>query len=209
MLKKRWQRGISLLESMVAIVVMALGILGILGVQLRTLSDTQGSARRAQAIRLIEDLSERVKVNPNALGNLGSYTATFAVTPADAPTDCSTTACTPPDLAVYDRNLWLATVKSTMPLGDASIFIAADETTAGNRRQLGVMVSWRESDRSQLKADGTADTAYTSPMAAAGTGSAGVSCPAGSACHLQYIQPSARCTPYVSGNATSPPLYCP
>ncbi len=70
----RLQRGISLIESMVAIVVMALGILGILGVQMRTLADTQTGVRRAQAIRLIEDLSERMKVNPNALGSLGNYT---------------------------------------------------------------------------------------------------------------------------------------
>ena len=35
----RKQRGITLLESMIAIVVAALGILGILGVQMRTLAD--------------------------------------------------------------------------------------------------------------------------------------------------------------------------
>ena len=44
------QRGITLLESLVAIVVMALGILGILGVQMRTLSDTQTGVRRAQEL---------------------------------------------------------------------------------------------------------------------------------------------------------------
>ena len=63
------QRGITLIESLVAIVVMALGILGILGIQMRTLSDTQNGVRRAQAIRLIENLSERKKVNPNSAKN--------------------------------------------------------------------------------------------------------------------------------------------
>lgn len=52
---------------------MALGILGILGVQMRTLTDTQTAVRRAQAIRLIEDLGERMKVSPNALANLNGY----------------------------------------------------------------------------------------------------------------------------------------
>ena len=64
------QRGITLIESMVALVIAALGILGILGVQMRTLSDTSTAVRRAQAIRLIEDLSERMRVNPNAMANL-------------------------------------------------------------------------------------------------------------------------------------------
>ena len=46
------QRGITLIESLVAILVTALGILGILGVQMRTLTDTQTSVRRAQAMGL-------------------------------------------------------------------------------------------------------------------------------------------------------------
>ena len=66
-LRSRIQRGVTLIESLVAIVVMALGILGILGVQMRTLTDTQTSVRRAQAIRLIEDMGERMKANPSAL----------------------------------------------------------------------------------------------------------------------------------------------
>ena len=39
------QHGITLIESLVAIVVAALGILGILGVQMRTLTDTQTTVR--------------------------------------------------------------------------------------------------------------------------------------------------------------------
>ena len=43
--KKNTQRGFSLIEALVSIVILALGILGILGVQMRTLADTQtGSA---------------------------------------------------------------------------------------------------------------------------------------------------------------------
>ena len=71
--KPRAQRGITLIESLIAILIMALGILGVLGVQMRTLSDTQTSVRRAQAIRVIEDLSERIKVNPNGLANINTY----------------------------------------------------------------------------------------------------------------------------------------
>ena len=82
---QRRQRGISLIESLVAIVVMALGILGILGVQMRTLTDTQAGVRRAQAIRLIEDLGERLQNNPDALGNLSTYTTK----PDLAPVSCS------------------------------------------------------------------------------------------------------------------------
>lgn len=200
------QKGISLVESLVAIVVMALGILGVLGVQMRTLADTQSGVRRAQAIRLVEDLSERIKVNPSGLSNMGSYTAAWALAlPAAPAVNCQTTACSSANLATFDRNLWLANVRSTMPLGDASIFFVADEPAAGNRRQLGVMISWRENER----ADGAGDNTYMAGLTPSSTGTANVSCPAGRSCHLQYIQPTARCTPYVSGGDPNPPLYCP
>src|SRR5690606_32281252 len=85
------QRGITLIESLVAILVTALGILGILGVQMRTLTDTQTTVRRAQAIRLIEDLGERLKVNPNALMVLGSYQSGWTANPPTPPagTNCA------------------------------------------------------------------------------------------------------------------------
>ena len=77
-IKFNLQRGFSLLESMIAIIVMVLGVLGILGLQMRTLTDTQSSVRRAQAIRLIGDLGERLQSNPDALGNLTVYTGFVA-----------------------------------------------------------------------------------------------------------------------------------
>ena len=48
---RRRQRGITLIESLIALMVAVLGVLGILGVQMRTLTDTQAGVRRAQAIR--------------------------------------------------------------------------------------------------------------------------------------------------------------
>ncbi|HRN05700.1 MAG TPA: prepilin-type N-terminal cleavage/methylation domain-containing protein, partial [Ottowia sp.] len=46
------QRGVTLIESLVALVVVAVALFGILGIQMRTLVDTQSGVRRAQAIRL-------------------------------------------------------------------------------------------------------------------------------------------------------------
>lgn len=196
------QHGISLIESMVAIVVMALGILGILGVQMRTLSDTQTGVRRAQAIRLIDDLSERMKVNPNALGNLNSYVLGWGSTgPASA--DCKTVACDADNLAKYDITQWRQSVIDTLPLADVNVFTVADETDPSNRRQLGVMISWRENER------GDSDTAYKAVFTPDSTGGAGVTCPADRICHLQYIQLNSRCEPYTLGGASNPAAYCP
>ncbi len=201
------QQGISLIESLAAIVVMALGVLGILGVQMRTLADTQTGVRRAQAVRLIEDLSERIRANPSGLSQLASYAIDTAA-PAAAPTaqdlaalqalqtTCSTNACNGTQLAARDRALWLATVQQSLPLGHARVFVVDSENVAADRRQLGVMISWRENERAM------ADSSYTAALQSPDSTASGVGCPAGRSCHVQYIQPGARCIPYgASGTA--------
>lgn len=198
------QRGITLIESLVAIVVMALGILGILGVQIRTLTDTQTSVRRAQAIRLIEDIGERIKVSPNALANIAAYTTGFDVTPSVP--SCSS-SCNAAQLAAYDLAIWKRTVRDNLPLGKASIFFApAENGLASGQRQLGVMIAWRENEREGAKSD---DIDATKVTGAAGTliDGAAVACPANSICHLQYIIVTARCAPYAPSNVIS--YYCP
>lgn len=192
------QHGISLLESLIAILVMAIGILGILGVQMRTLSDTQTGLNRAQAIRLIEDLQERLMANPNAFQNTASFTTNWTQTP-NAATNCNTSACNHQALAEFDRQQWKAQVVRTLPNGDASVFISQDETQITNRRQLGVMLSWRENESSN-------DGDYKNPINASTQSGDIVSCPSDQNCHLQFIPIMARCAPYLAG--TSMQFFC-
>lgn len=206
------QRGISLLESLVAIVITALGILGVLGVQMRTLSDTQTTVSRSQAVRLIEDLGERMKVNPNALANITSYTIGWrgATPPPTARSSklCDTSACTHAEFADYDVREWKRVVERALPQGDATVFFAAGEPTATNRRQLGVLISWRENERTI--ADATDRDAYKNAIstttAALGGGGA-ATCPATFTCHLQYIPVSSRCAPYFADTVVQ--YFCP
>ena len=206
------QRGITLIESLVALVVTALGILGILGVQMRTLTDTSTTVRRAQAIRLIEDFSERLKASPNSLVEINNYASGFADIPIKP--DCST-GCTNAQLVAYEVANWKNSVKDTLPLGQASIFTptAEDEATAGQRRQLGIMIAWRENERDNdpsYKNAIDATKAYNNAgdLVTAGRDEPTNICPTGATCHLQYIPVAARCAPYSPGGATST-YYCP
>ena len=188
------QRGITLIESMVALVIAALGILGILGVQMRTLSDTSTTVRRAQAIRLIDDLGERMRTNPNAMVNLGSYVSNFATNPAVG--SCAS-GCDHAALAAYDLAVWKQAVRNSLPLGQAEIFIPPVEAgvAAAQRRQLGVMISWRESE---VQGKTTADTNSHKSVFAVSTKNAAdqtIACPTDRICHLQFISPNQRCIP--------------
>ena len=209
----RRQRGITLIESLVAIVVAALGILGIVGVQMRTLADTSTSLRRAQAIRLIEDLGERMRTNPSALANLNAYVANFAASPSVG--SCAS-GCNLTQQAAYDLAVWKKAVGDTLPAGKVSIFVPPAESglAAGQGRQLGVMIAWRENER--YEPNPVAAIAYKQNIDATmvhdssgnlisggGTTTGTDICPADHTCHLQYIPVSSRCAPYAPGSAAT------
>ena len=200
------QRGITLIESMVALVIAALGILGILGVQMRTLSDTSTTVRRAQAIRLIDDLGERMRTNPNAMVNLGSYVSNFATNPTVG--SCAS-GCDHAALAAYDLAVWKQAVRNSLPLGQAEIFIppAEADVAAAQRRQLGVMIAWRENEGDGRKTDDI-DATKVRDNSGTLTDGATLACPADRICHLQYIPVPARCAPYAPGG-NAPMYYCP
>jgi type IV pilus assembly protein PilV len=200
---------------MIAIVLVALGVLGILGVQLRTLADTQTTVRRAQAIRLIEDLSERIKSNPSALaaGVLERYEVDWGAVPGVVPSCAAAPGCGPADMARADIAQWKATVAATMPLGDAAVFAVAAGGANNVRTQLAVMISWRENERRRGNETAEEIAAYkmpfTVPPVATGAGTASVACKADTICHLQYLQPTQRCLPDGGGDASNPPVACP
>lgn len=198
--KLHQQKGFSLLESMIAIIVMVLGVLGMLGLQMRTLTDTQASARRAQAIRLIADLGERLQSNPNALGNLAAYTQS----PTNS-NDCESNFCTPAELATYDIKQWRDNVANVLPDSNATVFLPQNSSN-----QLGVLIGWHENKYLQngKELSDAEKSALNTPLTVTSTDSAGatINCPTGLTCHLQYIQPMQRCTPWSLGGGN---LYCP
>lgn len=199
------QRGITLIESLIALIVAALGILGIVGVQMRTLTDTQTSVRRAQAIRLIEDLGERLRVAPNALQNIDDYALGYDGE-VEGAVDCTTSACSNTQLIKFNLETWKQSVSDALPLGKASIFLAQGEAD-GNRRQLGVVISWRENERHD--ADDDYRDAIDAVAAADDAISDANACPEDRICHLQYIPIAARCAPYATSSADDFQYFCP
>ncbi|WP_168708474.1 type IV pilus modification protein PilV [Hydrogenophaga sp. PAMC20947] len=177
---RRAQRGISLIESLVALLVLALGILGLAGIQTRTLTDTRLTNARAAAIRMSSDIQERMKLNVEAQSLAPNpYLVDFGAAAA-APVDCNTAACTAAQLAAFDIAQWKATLSTALPGGDARVFASPDDT-----RQFGVLVSWTNNQSTAADAD-LAD--YVAPFAT-NTNVAGVACPANSLCHLTVIRP--------------------
>lgn len=72
------QRGITLIEILVAIVLTAVGLLGLAGLQLRGIQVNQGSSMRSLAAIMAEDLADRMRSDYAALA-AGSFLGTYTL----------------------------------------------------------------------------------------------------------------------------------
>ena len=88
------QRGVSLLEALITIVILAFGILGLANLQAKMQATEVESYARSQALVLVEDMAARLSTNRADAANyiLLAPTATPAGTGDGQPTDCSGTA---------------------------------------------------------------------------------------------------------------------
>ena len=57
-------RGFSMIELLVAVLVMGIGVLGITGLQMVSLQNNRGALVRAEAVQLAYDILDRIRANP-------------------------------------------------------------------------------------------------------------------------------------------------
>lgn len=114
----RRQRGFSLVEAMVALVVLAVGMLGIAGLYVTTLRSGGGAIYRMQAVNLATDLADRIRVNRGA---------NVAYQGAAANNNCygaGAVDCTPAQMAANDLLVWQAQVAAILPGGNGTVAVA-------------------------------------------------------------------------------------
>ncbi len=171
------QRGMSLVESLVALLVLALGIMGLAGVQARMVAETRTTNSRAVAVSLIDDITNRMLLNrDHAIA--GGYNLAFA-TVAPAASNCTAGTCTNIQIANTDLAAWRASVEALLgPGGQSAVFQAFPDT-----RQVGVMIAWPANEGKIADGDAT----YKAPFDV--VSGVATSCPLGSICHLVYVRP--------------------
>lgn len=99
-------QGFSLIELLVAVVVLAVGILGVAGMQVISLQQNRSALYRAEAVQLANDLMDRIRVNTDI-----TYTALMSADP-QVTTDCIQNACSRTDMAAYDISQWKCSINS-------------------------------------------------------------------------------------------------
>jgi type IV pilus assembly protein PilV len=169
------QRGISLVESLVALLILALGILGLAGTQARMLVENRIANQRAIAIGLIDTLAHSMAINPDA-ARAGNYTLAWGA--ILVPVTCQLTPCTPAAFAQQDLFQWRNFIAQNLPNGDARVFTSASDT-----QQIGIAIAWQANE-----GKAASDSKYTAPFNVT-TQTHGVQCPANKICQLVYVRP--------------------
>jgi len=105
----RSQAGFTLLESLIAFLVLAIGLLGLAGLQIQGMRFNTESYARSQATILAYDILERMRLNPEQAANY--------VGP-DPGGSCATAGGS---LVLRDRVCWHDRIAATLPGGTATI----------------------------------------------------------------------------------------
>lgn len=123
--------GATLIETLVALSLLALGIVGVVAMQVAALAGNYDAYYRSQAAISAQDLTERVRSWQEAA-------ATYAHNRADTPL-----TCTAPVMAINgaaeDLNDWLGRLGCQLPRAQAQVTV--------NNDQLTVVIFWQSPSR--------------------------------------------------------------
>ncbi len=133
-------RGVGLIEVLVAIVILAIGLLGLAGLQASGLRVGQGAMYRGIAAQFAYDMADRMRAN-GAGAKSGAYTRALGATlpdPEDSP-------------AAADQNDWMTRLTAALPGADGAVALTGDTAT--------ITVQW--DDRRAAARESNPDDAQT------------------------------------------------
>jgi len=129
--------GFTLVEVLIALVIMSVGMLGIAGLYVHTMKAGTTSLFRHQAVTLAGDIADRIRANPRA-------GAGYMVAGADNSCVNGGVDCTPAEMAENDILLWADQAGSSLPAGVVNILF----NNAVSPSTYQITVTWNEAGQS-------------------------------------------------------------
>jgi type IV pilus assembly protein PilV len=124
---RSYHHGFTMIEVLVALVILAVGILGVASLQGNALRFTHNAQLRSQAIAIAQDMVERLRTNrDHALLNNDNYRVALqnGTTQSNGARNCNQDECDAGQLAAFDRDQWLQAI-GTLPSGRGEVRIDA------------------------------------------------------------------------------------
>jgi type IV pilus assembly protein PilV len=143
------QKGFSLIEALVAFLILSVGMLGIASLQTMSLKSGHTAALRTVAVMKVDEILESMRSNPAALLD-------YAAGPADMGTDngCSQTAvaaanCTPAQMALDELFRWKSSLIEALPnnAGTTATVVITPAAPPATLNLVVISVNWSERDQ--------------------------------------------------------------
>lgn len=133
-------RGFTLLEVLVAVVIVSLGMLGVAALLVTVHKADTSSYIQQQAVQTAYDMLDRMRANLQG-AQAGYYAGTYTGTPATPPAcQGSGNVCTAQQMATFDISQWTSSLDE-LPSGSGTIASAA---SSNGTIDVTVSVSWSD-----------------------------------------------------------------
>lgn len=136
---RKGQEGVGMMEVLVALILLAIAVMGFIALQVRAASAGGEAFERTQAMAIAQDLAERVRLNPTQVAHYATASNWKDGLDGDA---CETGDCTVQDLANYDIAQVMNAAASLLPNGQ--VRMAECEGSAPGNVFHCIYVSWNE-----------------------------------------------------------------
>lgn len=150
----KYQHGVGLLEVLVALLLLAIAVLGFVALQLRAVEATSEGFNRIQAMNIARDLSEKIRINNSAITQYQTQLAS-QTNQAAYGSNCYSSFCSPTTKAAFDvHEAYVQATNAGMTLN----MIACPGTANGRRC---IYVAWGKTDPVDTTATTTGHIACT------------------------------------------------
>jgi type IV pilus assembly protein PilV len=129
----RREDGFSLVEVLIALIIMSVGMLGIASLYVQSMQAGRTSLFRHNAVTLAGDVADRIRANPTAVG-------AYALAGADNQCVGMGITCSNVQMAAHDIFLWNQQAANTLPAGN--VVVTVDATVAPPMYT--ITVNWNE-----------------------------------------------------------------
>jgi len=129
MLRLSHQRGISLIEVLMAVLIFSVGLIGLAGLLVMATRSNHAAYQRTQVTFLASTMADRMGANPVGVWSGFYNSAAYPVGASSAANNDCSAGCTPQALAAADQRAWSRQLQTFLPNVTASI--SCDASKAG------------------------------------------------------------------------------
>ena len=167
---KRQTGGFTLIEVLVAVLVLSAGLLGVAGTMLTATRSSTSNYLKQQGVQYAYDIVDRMRANllvASATSSSNPYVVDFGTPAATPAKECTSSGgsvadCNPAQMAAYDVWQWQNSMKSALPGGSGAIVVEAGGPQ-NSTAIVTVTVQWSDQPAQALfnKSSAATDHTYT------------------------------------------------